>query len=98
LNVNTDIAVTGLDLVVPNYVDEFGILHANLSDFIFYSNGACVDNGTGRQMILGTRIGSTAANGCTRIDADAHLNIMEQENATSSAINPDDPNGDQTLD
>ncbi|HEX4069273.1 MAG TPA: hypothetical protein VHX42_04190, partial [Candidatus Babeliales bacterium] len=98
LNVNTDIALTGLDLVVPNFVDDFGVLQPNLSDFIFYSNGACVDNGTGRQMILGTRIGSTAANGCTRIDANAYLDIMEQDNAISSNINPNDPNGDQTLD
>jgi hypothetical protein len=98
LNVNTDIAITGLDLVVPNYVDEFGILHANLSDFIFYSNGACVDNGTGRQMILGTRIGSTAANGCSRVDADAYLDIMEQDDAIGSDLNPNDPDGNQTLD
>ncbi len=98
LDVHTDIALTGLDLVVPNFVDEFGILRANLSEFIFYANGACVDNGTGRQMILGTRIGSTAANGCTRIDADAHLDVMEQDDAIASDLNPEDPNGNQTLD
>jgi hypothetical protein len=98
LDVNADIALTGLDLVVPNFVDSLGVLRANLSNFTFYSNGPCVDNGTGRQMILGTRIGSTAADGCTRIDADAHLDIMEQTSATSSVIDPTDPNGDQTLD
>jgi hypothetical protein len=98
LDVHSNIALTGLDLVVPNFVDDFGILHANLSNFTFFSNGACVDNGTGRQMILGTRIGSTAANGCTRIDADAHLNIMEQDNAIASDLDPEDPNGNQTLD
>lgn len=98
LDVNSNIALTGLDLVVPNFVDEFGILHANLSEFIFYSNGACVDNGTGRQMILGTRIGSTTANGCTRVDAEAHLDILEQDEAISSDLNPNDPNGNQTLD
>ena len=98
LNVEADIALTGLDLVVPNFVDEFGVLRANLSNFTFYSNGACVDNGTGRQMILGTRIGSTAANGCTRIDGDAHLDIMEQDDAITSDLNPMDPNGNQTLD
>ena len=98
LNVNTDIALTGLDLVVPNFVDHLGVLRANLSSFIFYSNGACVDNGTGRQMILGTRIGSTAADGCSRIDGDAHLDIMEQDEAIASRLNPLDPNGNQTLD
>lgn len=98
LNVNTDIALTGLDLVVPNYVDDLGVLRANLSNFTFYSNGSCVDNGTGRQMILGTRIGSTAADGCSRIDGDAHLDIMEQDEAVISGLNPLDPNGNQTLD
>ncbi len=98
LEVHTDIALTGFDLVVPNYVDDLGVLRANLSDFTFFSNGACVDNGTGRQMILGTRIGSTAADGCTRIDADAHLDVMEQDEAIISALNPLDPNGNQTLD
>jgi hypothetical protein len=98
LQVHTNIALTGLDLVVPNFVDDLGVLRANLSDFLFFSNGSCVDNGTGRQMILGTRIGSTAADGCSRIDADAHLDIMEQDDAVISEINPLDPNGDQTLD
>lgn len=98
LNVNASIALTGLDLVVPNFVDELGILRANLSEFIFFSNGVCLDNGNGTDMILGTRIGSTAADGCTRIDADAHLDIMEQDDAISSDLNPLDPNGNQTLD
>ena len=98
LNVHADIALTGFDLVVPNFVDDLGILRENLVNFAFYGNGVCLDNGTGRQMILGTRIGSTAANGCSRIDADAHLDIMEQEDAISSGLNPDNPNGNQTLD
>ncbi|HSC25262.1 MAG TPA: hypothetical protein VLB80_03550 [Candidatus Babeliales bacterium] len=97
LDVNSDIALTGFDLVVPNFVDEFGVLHANLSEFIFYSNGAAVDNGTGRQMILGTRIGSTAADGCSRIDGETYLDIMQQDDAISSDLDPLDPNGNQTL-
>lgn len=97
-NINTSVALTGFDLVVPNFVDDLGILRANLSEFIFYSNGACIDNGTGRDMILGTRIGSTAADCCTRIDADAHLDIVEIEDAIASDLNPLDPNGNQTLD
>lgn len=95
LNVNTDIALTGVDLTVPTFVDESGVLQQNLSNFTFFSNGPCVDDGTGRQMILGTRIGSTAADGCSRIDADAHLDIIQTEDAMS-AIEPLDPN-DQTL-
>jgi hypothetical protein len=97
LDVHTDVALTGLDLVVPNFVDDLGVLRPNLSNFTFFSNGPCVDNGTGRQMILGTRIGSTAADGCTRIDADAHLDIMQQEDAVISIIDPSNPDGDQTL-
>lgn len=84
LLVNSDIALTGLDLVVPNVVDAEGILHKNNVGFVFYSNGACVDNGTGRQMILGTRIGSTAADGCSRISNDSHLDIMELFNAVGA--------------
>jgi len=98
LNVNSNIALTGMDLMVPNFVDELGILQANLSNFVFYSNGSCLDNGNGRDMILGTRIGSTAADGCTRIDAEAYLDIMQQEDAITSDLNPLDPNGNQTLD
>lgn len=95
--IHTDVALTGLDLVVPNFVDELGVLRNNVSAFTFFSNGSCVDNGTGRQMILGTRIGSTAADGCSRIDADAHLDIMEQDEAIISEIDPLNLDGDQTL-
>ncbi len=97
LDVHTDIALTGMDLVVPNFVDDMGVLQQNLSNFTFFSNGSCVDNGTGRSMILGTRIGSTAADGCTRIDADAHLDVMQLEDANSSNVDPLNPDGDQTL-
>lgn len=97
LNIHTDIALTGVDLSVPNIVDEFGIMQPNISDFRFYSNGACVDNGTGRQMILGTRLGSTAADGVFRIDGDSYVRIVQEENALASSVSSNDPNGDQTL-
>ncbi len=74
---NTDVALTGVDLVVPDLVDEEEIVRKNNVDFVFYSNGACIDNGTGRQMVLGTRIGSFAADGCTRVDNDAHLDVIQ---------------------
>lgn len=73
---NTDVAITGLDLLVPN-----GCL-TNLSTFVFYYNGYAVDNGFGRNLILGTHVGSTAA-GCSReISDSAHLDIIQ----TSSCI------------
>jgi hypothetical protein len=96
LLVHTNIALTGLDLVVPNLVVD-NVAFDNLADFVFYANGACVDNGTGRQMILGTRIGSTAADGCSRIDGEAYLDVMERYNAVVSDFNPLDPNGNHTL-
>jgi len=84
LLVHSDIALTGVDLVVPNLVDDEGIQHKNSSDFAFFSSGACATNGTGRQMVLGTRIGSTAADGCSRIDSDAHLDVMQLFNAVGA--------------
>jgi hypothetical protein len=97
LLVNADIALTGFDLVVPNLVDDQGIALDNLADFVFYANGVCIDNGTGRQMILGTRIGSTAADGCSRVDGEAYLDIMERYDAIASDFNPLNPNGNHTL-
>ncbi len=94
--VNASVALTGLDLVVPNLVED-GIMLDNLATFLFYANSSCEDNGTGRQMILGTRIGSTAADGCSRIDGEAYLDIMEKTDAIASNFNPDNPNGNQTL-
>lgn len=67
----TSAAVTGLDLRVPN--KECG----NTSYFKFYSNGYCVDAGSGRFLVLGTSVGSTAADGCNIIDRDAHLDVMQ---------------------
>ena len=96
LLVNSDIALTGVDLVVPNLVVD-GVAFDNLADFIFYANGACIDNGTGRQMILGTRIGSTAADGCSRIDGETYLDVMQKSDALSSDFNPLAPNGNQAL-
>lgn len=94
--VNASVALTGVDLVVPNLVED-GIMLDNLATFLFYANSVCQDNGTGRQMILGTRIGSTAADGCSRIDGEAYLDIMEKTDAIASNFNPDNPNGNQTL-
>ncbi len=76
LRVYTDIASTGMDWVVPNFVVD-DICLENVSEFVFYQNGPSADDGTGRQMILGTRIGSTAADGCTLVNCDSHLDIQQ---------------------
>jgi len=42
-------------------------------------NGYKIDNGFGRNLILGTQIGSTACNGCTIIDQDVQLILRDGE-------------------
>jgi len=74
LYVHTSIAFTGLDLLVPNNDDEGG----NDSTFKFFGNGNLIDDRSGRNMILGTLIGSCACDCRTVIDRDANL-IISQE-------------------
>lgn len=77
-NIHTSVALTGVDLLVPNGTDyPSGNCIANISQFFFYQNGQAIDNGTGREMVLGTYTGSTACNGCTVISKDAELNVMQ---------------------
>lgn len=68
--VQTSAAVTGVDLKVPS------LKGGNESFFKFYSNGYCVDAGSGRYLVLGTTQGSLAADGCSVLDRDAHLDVM----------------------
>jgi len=80
LLVQTDIAFTGLDLAAPNtaqkysyylpdyYYNYYSDCPNNISRFIFYQNGIQCDQGFGRNMILGTFIGSTACDHCTVIN------------------------------
>lgn len=75
--IHTDVAITGVDLRVSNKVDPVTTFcSSNLSKFIFFGNGRCVDKGTGRQMNLGTNIGSRACDGMTVVSPDAHLDII----------------------
>ncbi len=80
-NVHTSVALTGVDLLVPNGFDKDlpDACIANKSKFVFYQNGKAIDNGTGRQMVLGTFVGSTACDGCTVICKDAQLDVMQTE-------------------
>jgi len=73
--INTDVALTGLDLLVPNNVFD-GFPVPNVSNFIFYGNGYAVDNGTGREMILGTLIGAEACDCCSLVNRDVYLDVM----------------------
>ena len=82
LMVQSDVAFTGLDVRVPNGVSTQGVCEDNNSRFIFFHNGKEVDEGTGRQMVLGTSVGSTACDGCTVICKDAHLDVVQTSPCT----------------
>lgn len=98
--IHTSLASTGVDFSVPNALecclpcDEYSsscLVNAdpcdNLSKFIFYYNGYALDNGTGRQMILGTLPGSLACDCCNIINADSHLDIMQLTGQACSCEN-----------
>ncbi len=82
-DVQTSVALTGVDLLVPNGSDYATPCGANLSQFAFYQNGKAIDHGNGRNMILGTYIGSTACDGCTVLDKDAQLDVMQDQDCDS---------------
>lgn len=56
----------------------------NICNFVFFYNGYQIDRGTGRQMILGTLVGAHTCNGCTIIDDNAHLDIMQYTDLTGA--------------
>lgn len=98
---HTSVALTGLDLLVPNglrccplwpenslndclekvsssrqpFQEIFDC--KNESSFVYFYNGYGIDNGTGRQMILGTFPGSTSCDCCRVINKNAHLDVMQ---------------------
>ncbi len=71
-DINTSMAATGVDWFIPNYSAG-----SNNSFFMFYANGFCIDNGYGRNMILGT--GPCFDNGCyTSTDTSSQLNVFQE--------------------
>lgn len=82
-NVQMSVALTGVDLLVPENSFCTPSCTDNLSMFVFYENGYAIDDGNGRNMILGTFIGSTACDGCSVINKDAQLDVMQ----TSTCVN-----------
>lgn len=72
--VQTDAAMTGVDLFVPEVDGEGG----NNSTIVFYGNGRCVDNGVGRNLIMGTNIGALASDFGTILNRDAHMDAMQE--------------------
>lgn len=82
-DVQMSVALTGVDLLVPNGSDYATPCGANVSQFAFYQNGKAIDHGNGRNMILGTYVGSTACDGCTVLDKDAQLDVMQDQDCDS---------------
>lgn len=69
---------TGVDIQVPNlFTPPAG---GNNSVLRFYSNGACVDRGNGRIVILGTDHGDRSCGSRTLIDYNSHLDIFQTTN------------------
>lgn len=108
-NLNTSAAVTGLDLNVPNVglytscVNDiapctvFESCVENVSKFVFFYNGFKIDQGNGRNLILGTTIGSKPCDPCcATVSADAHLNVIQTEgcNALNHLLFQTSPNDD----
>jgi hypothetical protein len=79
--VETDVAFTGVDLLVPNgnfpASNVVQLCGTNTSRFIFFQNGLSCDKGFGRNMILGTLQGSVACDNCTVINANTQLDVMQ---------------------
>ncbi len=86
LNVYTNIAFTGVDLVVSNQVDSFLSTNNNSSQFVYYYSGRLVEDSTGRMMIMGTQVGSTACNDCTVVSRDAHIDVLQTNVAAAPGI------------
>lgn len=70
---HTSAALAGVDILVP---DDGG--NANNSTFTFFHNGYDIDKGTGRNLILGTRVGALASDLGNIIDRDAHFDVKQE--------------------
>ena len=70
--VHTNVASTGVDFLFTNTTTDLG----NTSSLIFYNNGRCIDDGYGRNMILGTSI--CFENCITTTGLDSHLNVFQE--------------------
>lgn len=95
--IHTCVALTGVDLLIPNDPPSSN----NDSIFRFYSNGVAFRDGSGRNMILGTLIGSTPCDPCcAAISDDAHLDIFQtatQVDVTSLTLTLETAFNDDTI-
>lgn len=77
LLLHTSLALN-VDQAIPNQNT------GNTSSFVFYTNGYCLDEGTGRQLILGTDVGALASDGAHVIYHNSQLNLMQTTLGTAS--------------
>ena len=93
MHINTSAAITGCDIVVPNYSTnvlsaKLGVQEANTSYLKFYYSGFARDLGQGRILGLGSTIGSLYSDGSTTCDQDAHVDVFQEfGDSNSYAIN-----------
>lgn len=80
--VQTNAALSGVDIFVPNGL-VFEASDPNISAIDLFYNGRCIDQGTGRFLILGSTIGGLASDFNTVINRDAHLDVF-QDNADAA--------------
>lgn len=83
-DLHTSAAVTGLSLQVVNDSNITLPFDANTTQFVFYGNGRCIDNGTGRSLIIGTEVGSEASDWVTIVNRNGQLDVIQ----TNSGENP----------
>lgn len=75
--VQTNAALSGVDMFVPNGFSNGEESLPNISAIDLFYNGRCIDQGTGRFLILGSTIGGLASDFNTVINRDAHLDIFQ---------------------
>jgi hypothetical protein len=78
--VHTSVATSGVDFLVGYSAT------GNSSDFIFYNNGRCIDDGYGRNWILGTDQCFESDCCFTSTNIDSHLNVFQDEQGAASSI------------
>jgi len=81
--IQTDAALTGVDVLTSSSGSSdagFPAPANNFANFVFYGNGWCIDQGTGRLLVMGTNIGALASDLGTIVNRDAHFNVFPEQN------------------
>jgi len=80
---HTSLALAGVDCLTPSRIIN-ATPTDNISAFQFYYNGRLIDQGTGRNLVLGTDIGATAVDFGTIVDRDAHFDVRQENNQANA--------------